>query len=665
MDQLISYENPILDIPKGEPVTSAISNKSFPYNDLADDRRFEELLYSLIGAKIHAGTFSSFDKVSLMSGVREKGRDCVLLRDGKNFGLIQCKKYRKNLSKQVFGEEITKFVLYSLLAPGLISDREDFTYYIVVSTGLVLECSDFIDDFNNLIASETELSTWIRKNLKQPTLAPLKLDDQEAIVREILTKLKVVKILPQDLDGYLYEPCCRHFQPLFFEVRAYIEADAVQELTQEVRALNRGEFKKEQLGEKLVVGSSSLKHEVNEFEDIPDSHLVRKETGELFDWLTTPAEKDKNGKELNVCLLAGNAGIGKTVILKDLYDALTEKHIPVLGLKADKLYAASIRELQEKIGLPIPVFDFIEQCKQKYQQVVLLIDQIDALSQAMSASRNFLEVYKALIDHYTHDANVRIIISVRIFDLHYDPSLRVYKNIKSIEVGLLEESQVVQLLSYIGIKAEEISPKLLHLLRIPNQLNIFGRIAPGISSSLSINNIQELYNELWRQKVMIKPEWLKLKTSRVKQLLFKLVKHMFKTQRISVSEHHFEDFGPELSFLESERLLKRETAELQFFHQTFYDFVFAKRFVAKDEKLISYIKSQEQSILIRSAVKMILNYLRDFDAVRYLQIMEKLFQDPEIHYHIKHMLVSMLAFIEYPTENEKQLFSKEYQNLFI
>lgn len=658
MDQLIIYENPSLDEGNIAVKPKPLANKSFPYNDLADDRRFEEILYNLVGAKIKAGTFEGFDNISLMSGVREKGRDCALLRAGKNYGLIQCKKYKNNLSKQVLGEEITKFVMYSLLVPGLIADRNDFSYYIAVSTGFVLECSDFIDDFNTLIAEEKELKSWIAKNLRHPTLAPLELDNIESDIQDILTKIKLLKILPQDLDGYLYEPACTHLQSLFFEVRVLIDSQPVEELIQEIRALNTNDLKKEQLGKELTRGSFSLKHERNEFEEIPDSHISRQETRELLNWLESPLEKDKNGKDLNVCLLAGNAGMGKTVILKDLYDELTSKNIPVLGLKADKLYASSITELQEKIGLPIPVFQFVEQCKQKYQQVVLVIDQIDALSQAMSADRSFLNVYKSLIDNYTHDPNVRVIISVRIFDLHYDPSLRVYKNIKTVKVELLDENAVLGLVFKIGIKADEISAKLLLLLRVPNQLNIFARIAPSFNGILGITNIQELYYELWRQKVITKPSTLTLKTQRIKQLLYKLVKHMFKAQRISINEHHFEDFGPELSYLESERILKKETAEIQFFHQTFYDFVFAKRFVEKRDDLITYIKSYEQSILIRSAVKMILNYLRDYDHEKYMRLMGGLIGDTEIYYHIKHMLVSMLAFNEQPSKDEKQLFVK-------
>ncbi|PWG78054.1 ATP-binding protein [Pararcticibacter amylolyticus] len=658
MDQIVTYETPTIIKPPTEERPIALANKSFPYNSLADDRRFEELVYSIFQTRIKTGVFRGFDGISLMSGVRDKGRDCVLIREGKNHGLVQCKKYKNNLGKQVFGEEITKFVMYSLLNKDLIPDRNDFVYHIAVSEGFVLECSDFIDDFNNLIASETELASWIGKNLRHPTLAVLKLDNVEPEVRDILTRIKVKKIFPQDLDSYLSEQECRHLQPLFFEIRSLIDNQPVEELAREFRTFASGELKKEQLDEELSSGSSSLKHEINQFEDIPNSHVQRSETSDLLQWLEQPAQKDDNGRELNICLLAGNAGIGKTVILKDLYDELKAGDVPVLALKADKLYATSITELQKKIGLPIPVFQFVEQCKQKYKQVVLLIDQIDALSQAMSADRSFLDVYKSLIDRYTHDPNVRIIISVRLFDLHYDPSLRVYKNIKTIQVAPLSESQVYGLLDKIGIKAVQVSTKLLQLLRVPNHLNIFARIAPGFSENLGITNIQGLYNELWKQKVVSKPRTLRLQPKRVKQLLYKLVKQMYLSQRISLPEQPFEDYEAEISYLGSERILKREDMQIQFFHQSFYDFVFAKRFVEKGEDLIKYIKKQEQSIMIRSALKMILNYLREYDPQKYEKIMADLLEDQDILYHIKHMLVSMLAFLDHPSVEEKEIIAK-------
>jgi hypothetical protein len=402
----------------------------------------------------------------------------------------------------------------------------------------------------------------------------------------------------------------------------------------------------------LQIGSASLRFERNQFDEIPDSHIDRSETEELFNWLIAEAPKDKSGKDENICLLAGNAGMGKTIILKDLYDKLAEIDIPVLGLKTDKLYAGDLHDLQHKLGFSIPVFKFIEQCKENYDKTVLIIDQIDALSQSMSTDRNYLTVIRSLIDHYTHDTNVRIIVSVRIFDLHYDPSLRVYKNIKTVKVDLLKDEAVLEQLKKLNITSEMISTKLLQLIRTPNHLNVFSRIAKAGNLNAGITSVQGLYTALWKQKIITVPSQSVITGKKLKELLYKIANNMFKYQRISVSEHHFEDHIKELSYLESELLVKKDGNQLQFFHQSFYDYVFAKRFVERKENLLKHIKEQEQSIHIRSGVKMIINYLRDFDPVLYLKTLEKIVNDAGIYFHLKHMLISMMAFIDHPTEAE-------------
>lgn len=656
MSSEIIYDTPIPESLKSthKPIPNA--NKSFPYNDLADDRRFEETAYSTIGTKIKAGTFDTgFDHISLMSGVRDKGRDCALFRNGKSVGLIQCKKFKGNLSKQVFGEEITRFVLYSMINPELIYDRNDFTYYIAVSTGFVYECSNFIDDFKAQIINEQELANWVYKNLRQPTLASLAMQPVLEEVREILSRITVKKITPQDFDGYFYEAACLHLQPLFFEVRAYVDNSIVLDLDKKFDKYIGHHLSKDEINEELQRGSHSLRFEKNALDDIPDSHIPRKETQELLTWIEQPAAKDKRHRDLNICLLAGNAGLGKTVILKDLYDELSTNGVPVLGLKADKLYASNIADLQKSIGLAVPVFNFIEQCKEQFEKVIVIIDQIDALSQSMSADRSFLTVYKALIDQYTHDANVRIIISVRIFDLHYDPTLRLYRDIKTITVDILPEETVLGQLSKIGISRPQLSPKLLQLLRVPNHLNVFSRIAENFRATESITSIQDLYNELWKQKVIFKAPQASLTFKGLRDVLYKLVDRMFKSQRISISEHQFEDNHNEIMFLESELLLKKESHQLQFFHQTFYDFVFAKQFVEKENDVTDYLIEQEQSIMIRSGLKMILSYLRNYDSVKYIETLNKLLSSARVMFHIKQMVLALVLHEEEPTEEEIQV----------
>ncbi len=525
---IISYEHP--EEIKNDPVS--YEGKSYPYNLVSDHRRFEELIYSIYKIKIARSEFLPYDTISLMNGVRDEGRDCALLKDGWNYGLIQCKKYEKSLSKDTFGKEITKFALYSLLNPSLIFDRNQFEYYIAVTTGLANDCSSFIDEFSHKIADEPKLAAWINDCLKAPTLTPLKVEDQTEKVISILSAIKVKKILPADLDILLAESVVEHITPLFFKVRAITDNSHIIELKNEFRRFVDKTLDKNEIAFELQKGSGSLRFQSNELEEIPDSHIDRPETIQLLDWIGNAPEKDKIGRDKNICLLAGDAGIGKTVILKDLYDELSEQNIPVLALKADKLYPANMQDLQAKVNLSIPVFDFIEQCKQNFDTTVILIDQIDALSQSMSSDRNYLHVFRQLIDNFTYDSNVRIIISVRTFDLEYDPSLKIYKDIKKIKVGLLPETVVETQLQKLQFPKDALSPKLLLLLRTPNNLNILSIVYVKRTGPFSgLTSIQGLYSELWLQKIVNTANPC-IQAEQLKWLLYKIADKMFAEQNI-------------------------------------------------------------------------------------------------------------------------------------
>ena len=645
----IVYEKPTID--KGTlPLPPALANKSFPYNDIADSRRFEELLYSIYKAKIENDLFDDFDDISLMTGVRDQGRDCVLIREGKSYGLIQCKKYEKNYSKNDLGIEITRFVLFSLLEKTLLHDQSDFTYYISVSKGFTADCIEFVDDFNKLAPEDPKLSDWISKSLNIPTLQSLALSIDYDEVKHILAEIKVKKITPQDLDRDLSTQVLAHLVPLFFEVRTVTDNIKIDELIAKLGY----DLSQEEISKKLKSGSVSLNSEKNSFDGIRHSHLPRKETDDLYNWIVS--EKQSQSKEVqSVCLLVGQAGYGKTVVLKDLYDKCNVNGIPVLGLKADKLYTYTLDGLQKSLGFPIPVNEFIETCKKYYKKIVILIDQIDALSQSMASDRNYLNVFRSFIDQFTKDNSVRIIISIRPYELYYDPSLRIYKNMPTFELKPLSESEVLSVISKINIKKEDISPKLFELLKVPNHLNIFIRVVVEGGLNLQATSVQSLYLELWNNKIVNLPSSIPVQRTNLKTVLYKIADQMFNTQRITVSSLKFEDDISEIKYLVSERLLKREDKQLQFFHQSFYDFVFAKQFVENTKDILGYIKQSEQSIHIRPALKMIISYLRDYDETQYEDAIRLIFEDQEILFHIKHVLFSLLISQNDPSKAETDL----------
>ncbi|RYE39609.1 MAG: ATP-binding protein, partial [Sphingobacteriales bacterium] len=352
----------------------------YPYASLANNRRLEELAYTLYKKEAELGNLQGIDAVSLMSGSSDLGQDCRLIGAGKSLGNIQCKLLSKPLSVDDFGKEIVKFILYSIIDTSLIANPSDFTYYIIAPKGFSRNSDTLITGWNLKIATAAGLDKWVRANLKNSSFNSLDFDSVSAEVRRVLSLIRVEPVQAADLDILLNQTYNCSVPEQFFQIRTLISVEQFKALSAKVA----GRLESSQIASELERGSLGLNAEKNEFDGIANSHVERSETNELLNWIESPVRFNEEGKVENICLLVGNAGMGKTVILKDLYDQLLIKQIPVLGLKADKLYAVSIKELQEKANCVVPLLDLIDQASLNYGQLILIIDQIDALSQSIS-----------------------------------------------------------------------------------------------------------------------------------------------------------------------------------------------------------------------------------------------------------------------------------------
>jgi len=124
-----------------------------PLSELGD-REFELLCYLLVSSELKNLEYSNIDNISLMQGVSERGRDCVLYNNSEVVGLIQCKKYNGRLTKPQVIKEIIKFILFSLLDKTILPNKENFEYNIYVSNDLNGVCIELLSSFNEKIKDE-------------------------------------------------------------------------------------------------------------------------------------------------------------------------------------------------------------------------------------------------------------------------------------------------------------------------------------------------------------------------------------------------------------------------------------------------------------------------------------------------------------------------------
>lgn len=186
--------------------SNAFSGREFPLNDLSD-REFEILIYHLFKKRIEAkdpSLNSQYETASLMPGVGEKGRDILLTGRNKFAGIVQCKKYAKNLTKPEVAKEIVKFLLNTILDSSLLPNPTNFKYYIACSTGFASTAIEFIDTLREGQIPESELRSWVIELSGQyKHLEKISFDDIKDDLRLKLQTVSFEKIVPADISLWL------------------------------------------------------------------------------------------------------------------------------------------------------------------------------------------------------------------------------------------------------------------------------------------------------------------------------------------------------------------------------------------------------------------------------------------------------------------------------
>ena len=649
MSAKITYDTPVIADETSKPM--ALANQPYPYTNVSSDRRFEELIYSIYKKKIEneEAFAGQHDQIKLMQGVGESGRDCVMYKSGSINAAIQCKKYNSRISRPECAKEIIKFVLFTMLDPSLLPDVNNFTYYFVASADFTEPASTLLDDFGKNILAEKDLQEWTETIIKKYTsFTGLDFSIIETELKNKLSALKIVRIVPRDLDIELNKPYSTDIITLFFEVKTVFDNRTVDQLLETITQ-KKVTLSDEEIAQKFETASLQLATYKAELSNLPDSHIERNESNEILAWINTSIPP----KQEPVLLLEGDPGYGKSVILKDVYDKLIAAGTPVAGIKSDRYYVSSISELSEKMNLDYSIIDLAKKLVENHSTVVFLIDQIDSLSQSVTTKRDYIDTYNKILHELQRIPGIRIVISIRTFDLTYDYEFTHYQRFKKVTVQPLSKAQLTIVLNKLGINIDTLSVNLISLMSIPNHLDIFCKIfTPGFNTD-QIATLQDLYDELWKQKVS---NALGGNADENREALFEISDKLHSNQTLLISCDQLSDKTKNrLAYLSSSGLIDAQGNEVQLFHQSFRDYVFARHFTEKKQSVLQYIKAENQSLYIRPAVKMILTSLRAKDTALYIQTITKLLFSGSIRRHIQLLVLNSLSFEANPVKAEKDL----------
>jgi hypothetical protein len=206
------------------------------------------------------------------------------------------------------------------------------------------------------------------------------------------------------------------------------------------------------------------------------------------------------GSESSTSLILGGPGSGKSALLASMGHRLLDENVTFLAIRADRLGSTvtTLQDLQRDwLHLNIDPLDAIRALAEK-EPVILLIDQLDEVSELLDRQSERLNVLLNLINSLAGTRRVHIIATSREFEFRHDLRLRSIEA-ENLMLQLPTWEQIVPILEQAGHDPHRMAEPLRELLRAPWHLKLFLEVAiPGAV----FESLQALLEQLWVQRVI-------------------------------------------------------------------------------------------------------------------------------------------------------------------
>ncbi|MCA9012563.1 MAG: ATP-binding protein, partial [Planctomycetaceae bacterium] len=364
--------------------------------------------------------------------------------------------------------------------------------------------------------------------------------------------------------------------------------------------------------------------------------------------------------------LVGPPGSGKSSVLAHLSSELTKAGVTVLGIKADQLP----KQLNSLEDLSRLIFaDEGERTRNivgelcqlaSHQDVVILIDQLDALANLADLESARLNVILELIGQLRGRGAIHIVASMRAYELRTDQRLKGLleeqdAEPETIELSGLALTQVQQTLTANGVAYEHWPSDILEFLRVPYHLNVFlqhlelflptdrGRIPDAtLFSSIQSMHAAKFDFTIGRSA----------HSASLEDAVTALVERIEKTESLWHAREEFQtDLSPHLHELESLGWVRFQNDQVGFAHQTQYEFLLGRRFVADPKAFVQYVGERKTGLFVRPTVWHTLALLRSVAQANYAVALSQLLAGG-LPRHLRRLLMEFLSEVNQPTPGE-------------
>ncbi|WP_445256996.1 nSTAND1 domain-containing NTPase [Nocardioides aurantiacus] len=379
--------------------------------------------------------------------------------------------------------------------------------------------------------------------------------------------------------------------------------------------------------------------------------IERTETGLIVDALASK----------RLVLVSGAAGTGKSAVLESVMARLSAAGQVVLPFRLDRLNAF---DTTMQIGVQLDLEGSPVEALARAAdggEAVLLIDQLDAVSLASGRTPDNFDAVVDLIEEALASPKIRVLLACRAFDIENDPRIRTFARhshlaelLDTVSVELLSDDAVDAAVTRMGLNPTKLATAQRTLLQTPFNLVLLSGVAPA-DDALDFDSIDALFDAFWSRKseraTRSRP------TLRFSEVVSRVAAVMSERQTLSVPREVLDDGGllRDAQVLASEHVLAIGDNRISFFHEAFFDYAFARMWMARSDTIVDFLTASEQELFRRAQVRQVLQYLQPRDPKRFRAEVATLLGSSYVRFHIKETVLAVMADMMSPTAEDVEL----------
>ena len=276
------------------------------------------------------------------------------------------------------------------------------------------------------------------------------------------------------------------------------------------------------------------------------------------------------------------------------------------------------------------------------QPALLVVDQLDAVSLFSGRVPDSFDAVNDILTEIVRYPNIKVLLACRSVDLENDQrlrSLRASERVNRHAVSELSIDAVRLHLAGSGIESPG-SSLTIELLRTPLHLSLFARLSDEGRDRPYVT-LQQLYARYTREA-----------RSRVVRSVGSLNWPQTVGAMVDFMSSEGVLFAPvavldgasqlEVEALESESVIVRHGEVVAFFHESYFDYLFAVSFVVAGRDLKAFLVGSDQDLFRRAQTRQVLEYLAATNRGRFISVAVNLLGSDEIRFHLKVVVVGVL-----------------------